>query len=687
MADSGARGDAGGYFALLKELREFWEELLGGEPSLRAMGRAAAANPKNPVKPDTVKAWLGGQFPQDAGKLVAVVRAVAAVAEAKGIVPASRQVDALDVEQWRNAYEEEARRRAGEVSAGALRGQAARALAGMAAGRLLIEVTDPFDLEVHQPLHLDGLQRELPGLPAYVPREHDQALAEVVRAAAEGRSGIAVLVGGSSTGKTRACWEALELLRGRPERWRLWHPIDPSRPKAALRDLSSIGPRTVVWLNEAQFYLDVADDDLGERVAAGLRELLRDRAPVLVLATLWPEYWAPLTARPAAGADPHAQARELLAGRDIQVPPAFTEEQMRQLPAAGDPRLVQAAESAEDRQVIQFLAGASVLLARYRNAPPGPRALISAAMDARRLGMGVALPLAFLEQTAPGYLTDAEWDELGDDWLEQALAYTAELCNGIRGPLTRIRPRPARSAGPAKPTVHRLADYLEQQGRGDRRALIPPGDFWDAAVRFAAPADLPALARAAETRGLLRDAARLRKHATAHGSPTEAAALVRNWPRPRAADPGPAQWAAAHAVLDDPAGVALLLGALREAGTEQQAAALAGRAAAHAALDDPAGVALLVGALREAGAEQQAAALASRAAAHAVLDTPIGVAFLLGALRRAGAGQQAGTLVDRLPREGFFDLFYQQPGHAERYRFGRESDGSPAPSWGWDHLD
>ena len=45
-------------------------------------------------------------------------------------------------------------------------------------------------------------------------------------------------------------------------------------------------------LNEAQFYLDVTDGGLGERVAVGLRQLLRDpgRALVLVLATLWPEF-------------------------------------------------------------------------------------------------------------------------------------------------------------------------------------------------------------------------------------------------------------------------------------------------------------------------------------------------------------------------------------------------------------
>ena len=70
--------------------------------------------------------------------------------------------------------------------------------------------------------------------------------------------------------------------------------------------------------------------------------------------------------------------------------------------------------------MIQFLAGAPELLARYRNAPPAARALIDAAMDARRLGMGAGLPQAFLEAAAPGYLTDAEWDALGEDWLQQA---------------------------------------------------------------------------------------------------------------------------------------------------------------------------------------------------------------------------------------------------------------------------
>ena len=242
------------------------------------------------------------------------------------------------------------------------------------AGRLLAEVSDPFALEVHRPVQSEDAPAGLPALPTYVPRDHDTELERVVRATAGGGSGVAVLVGGSSTGKTRACWEALGLLRDQDPPWRLWHPIDPSRPDAALAELPRIGPRTVVWLNEAQFYLDVTEAGLGEQVAAGLRELLRDagRGPVLVLATLWPGFWDALTARPDGGPEPHAQARELLAGHDITVPAAFTPAQMAGLAGAGDVRLALAARSAAGGQVVQFLAGAPELLARYRNAPPPP---------------------------------------------------------------------------------------------------------------------------------------------------------------------------------------------------------------------------------------------------------------------------------------------------------------------------
>ena len=561
-------------------------------------------------------------------------------------------------------------------------------LAGAPKGWLLAEVSDPFALEVHRPVQTVHQQLGLPELPEYVPREHDGELGQVVVAAAGGKSGMAVLVGGSSTGKTRACWEALRLLRDRKPEWRLWHPIDPSRPEAALAGLPTIRPRTVVWLNEAQFYLDTPDG-LGERVAAGLRELLRDpaRSPVLVLATLWPSFWDVLTNPLLGGGDSHAQARELLAGRDITVPTAFSPAQLHKLSEARDVRLAQAAAGARDAQVIQFLAGVPELLARYRNAPPAAAALIRAAMDARRLRMRPALPRAFLEAAAPGYLTDADWDQLPNDWLGQALAYTAAPCRGVRGPLTPIRPRPSRTTGHPSDTgpVYLLADYLDQQGRSARRNQIPPAVFWAAAGTYADPGDLTMLGDAAYNRGLCRAAAQLHKHATAHGDTAAAFRLVQHMHSLHPTDQSPARWAAtqaglnnpdavarllhtlwaagareqvtallardpaAHTALDHPYAVASLLSELRETGAAQQAIALAGRAAAYASLDNPAAVARLLGELRGAHTRDQLTALADRAAAYASVDNPYDVALLLAVLREAGSGDQLTTLLARDP--------------------------------------
>ncbi|MEU4165238.1 hypothetical protein AB0E94_53260, partial [Actinoplanes sp. NPDC026670] len=281
---------------------------------------------------------------------------------------------------------------------------------------------DPLVLEVHPAIHASGEHDErLDRLPRYVPRAHDVRLrTEVDGLLAGGVSRLVTLVGGSSTGKTRACWELVQYLeQQQPGRWRLWHPYDPTRPEAALADLERVGPYTVVWLNEAQFYLAPPDPALGERIAAGLRTLLHDRqrGPVLLLATLWPQYWNVLTPRSGP-----AQARDLLAaGGMVSVADTFTPAEVAGLHGTGvDPRVRQAATHAEGGRITQYLAGAPELEDRYRTAPPAARGLIQVAIDARRLGYPPALPHALLEQATHGYLDDHDWDHLGEGWLEQA---------------------------------------------------------------------------------------------------------------------------------------------------------------------------------------------------------------------------------------------------------------------------
>jgi tetratricopeptide (TPR) repeat protein len=477
-------------------------------------------------------------------------------------------------------------------------------------GRPIHELTDPFTLEVHRAIDTPGVTAQLPKLPIYIERDHDRRLQAVIEQAAEGYSAAAVLVGGSSTGKTRACWEAIQ---GLPDDWRLWHPIDPSRPEAAAIALPRAGPRTVIWLNEAQHYLLTPAGDLGERVAAGLRELLRDteRSPVLLLGTIWPEYWAILTTPPSAeqADDPHAQARALLTGVDISVPDAFHGPALQTLHGAAqaDPRLAEAAARAEGGRITQFLAGVPALLERYRNAPADARALIEAAMDARRLGHSLLLSQSLLEAAAPGYLTDQQWDGLGEDWLEQALAYCAAPCRGARGPLTRPRPRPGQQAA-AQPR-YRLADYLEQTGRARRRTVLAPAALWDALVEHANERDVLAIAEEAEGRGLYHHAYRFYRRAAEAGdrdSLGRAAALLGRAGRideaivlyRRAAEAG------------DPDGLGRAAGLLEKAGRLDEAIVLYRRAAEAG---DPDGLGRAAGLLEKAGRLDEAIVLYRRA--------------------------------------------------------------------------
>lgn len=153
---------------------------------------------------------------------------------------------------------------------------------GKAPGRPLKEITDPYAVAVHRAIDIGSATGELPVLTTYVSREHDIQLEEVVQAAASGRSGIAVLVGGSATGKSRACWEALTLLR-ESRGWRLWQPADAG---AVLKQLPEVGSRSVIWLDETHsHYLHTPGSTYGEKLASELWELLNNpvAVPVLVL--------------------------------------------------------------------------------------------------------------------------------------------------------------------------------------------------------------------------------------------------------------------------------------------------------------------------------------------------------------------------------------------------------------------
>jgi hypothetical protein len=128
---------------------------------------------------------------------------------------------------------------------------------------------------------------------------------------------------------------------------------------------------------------------------------------------------------------------------------------------------------------------------------------------------------------------------------------------------------------------------------------------------------------------------------------------------------------------------------LRAAGADAQVRALADRVAAQAPLGRPDSVATAVEFVHRVGAGPPLERLADRVAAGLALDDPYSggdVEKVLTALREAGADRQAAALVERLPRGGQFELFVRQTGAGDRFRYGRDPDGTPAEPWTWEDL-
>lgn len=385
---------------------------------------------------------------------------------------------------------------------------------------------DPFTFGIHRPVDVAGGAVRLPMLPPYVPRSHDARMAQVVAMAAAGASRCLLLVGAPGTGRARSCWEAIRRL---PNRWRVWQPAESAMPGDTAAGLSGIGRHTVVWLPEVDRSLLATDThDASERVAVELRRLLNDpgRSPVLVLATIWPEPWAALTAglRTAAPTR-HETARSLFHGHDIVVPPTFTTAELASVDS-DDPRLRAAAGRANEGRVTQFLAGAPQLFRRYHEAPPAAQAIIHAAMDARRFGFPSQLPGRFLADAARDYLPVPAHSLPGpprahrwQDEYAEALDYVTAAAPGEPAMLTPIQPHDDADATTAvNDHSYRLATCLDHAARLDRADMFPPFTFWEALTRTVAdPGVLRAVGLQAHRRGRLTRAAEAYGHAARRG--------------------------------------------------------------------------------------------------------------------------------------------------------------------------
>ena len=234
----------------------------------------------------------------------------------------------------------------------------------------------------------------------------------------------------------------------------------------------------------------------------------------MIIGTLWPDRYTAYTTLPApGGADPHAREREVLdLAEVVRIGPEFSpaEQDRARAAAARDPRLRVALEAA-GYGLTQTLAAAPQLVARWEDAQtasPYAWAVLTAALDAARLGARAPLSADFLRAAAPGYCTSQQQAEAPDNWFEQALAYATGKLHGAAAALS-----PA-GAGMGQVAGYTVADYLIQHASRERRSARVPASTWDAVLsHIRDPADAARLADSARNRLLYRYAIPLYRHA------------------------------------------------------------------------------------------------------------------------------------------------------------------------------
>ncbi|MEV5583430.1 hypothetical protein AB0L39_33340 [Streptomyces parvus] len=345
----------------------------------------------------------------------------------------------------------------------------------------------PDRLGVHQAVQ----QHDGSMLPPYVERDHDGELHSYLRTLADKGAGMVVVCGDSCTGKTRSAWEAVTAC---VSDWQLLSPKSAAGLRSCLQANVLTGP-TVVWLDNAHWLFAEAD---GDRAAEDLLALLdQPPVPVIVLATMWPTLVdAPGSKPKKKGQTRHIQSLLDLA-RTIHQPETFDSGALKRFEdrARGDGQWIQAAVQARaNGELCQRLAAAPELLDRYRYADHAPgKAVVAAAVEARRLGARGPLPLAFLKHAAVGYLSPKECLALDrQTWFDDALAWARTPVKGVVSCLQGVLAQDG--IGEAADLVD-LSDIIEQQIASERWGIKPAGTLWQAAqTELADGNDLEALA-------------------------------------------------------------------------------------------------------------------------------------------------------------------------------------------------
>lgn len=385
-------------------------------------------------------------------------------------------------------------------------------------GAVRVADANPRLLGVHRPIHLPGAPTD--DLPAYIERDVDggnDGVRARLRAAAR-HGGFVLLVGGSSVGKTRNAYEAV---RAELPDWWMIHPADAAE-LAALA--GSTRGRLVVWLDEIDTYLD------SNQVTGGtIRTLLEAPDPVVLIGTLRSDRHANYACLPTADEETETQRRRrkvIDLANVVRLDARFSDAETARThaAAAGDLRLAACLRLDGGFSVPQHLAAAPALVDRWADAEqaaPYAWAVITAALDATRVGAHHPLPSTLLRDAAEGYCDPRRQAQAPTGWFTDALAYATAELHGATAVLNPV------GAGMGVSLGHVPADYLQQQATMTRRMARTPASLWTALRdHLTDPDDISRVAAIAYRRLLYAIAVPLLRASASHGDGDAAFALA-----------------------------------------------------------------------------------------------------------------------------------------------------------------
>ncbi|MER6021899.1 tetratricopeptide repeat protein [Streptomyces anulatus] len=307
-------------------------------------------------------------------------------------------------------------------------------------------------------------------VPPYVPRDQDTLIrTRLTKAAAEG--GLVLVVGDSTAGKTRACFEAL---RTQLPEYRVATPARGPDLMLAVEVIDRTRTRCAVWLDDLESYLGPEGLEPGL-----LTELVRLRIPVL--ATMRHQQFE-IFAAPEGASEEGAEHARSVAGAKVlrQLDPVeldrvWTVGELERAGEANDERIADALIHHGPYGLAEYLAAGPALLQEWRRAArPGghPRAaaLIAAAVDLARTGLRPPYPLNLLTDTHEPYLVAAGGPLLRPESLEAALEWATRRRHGVTSLLVPTQ----------DPKAWNVFDYLTDHAR-----TPVPDTTWHTALQHA----------------------------------------------------------------------------------------------------------------------------------------------------------------------------------------------------------